>query len=106
MQSPFIYLHNRKLTIPQDSDRYELANRTLYRKEAFKFVYMLLICKLYDMSNLPMMRSHRAYIYTAVVMSISSISYYLSSQTLTAMLTELDTEYQRTYERQIKQKNY
>lgn len=22
MQSPFIHLHNRKLTIPQDSDRY------------------------------------------------------------------------------------
>lgn len=32
MSSPFIYLHSRKLTIPQDSDRYERANSTLYRK--------------------------------------------------------------------------
>lgn len=32
MQSPFIYLHNNKQTIPQDSDRYNRANSTLYRK--------------------------------------------------------------------------
>ncbi len=32
MQSPFMYLHNNKLTLPQDSDRYQQANRTLYRK--------------------------------------------------------------------------
>jgi hypothetical protein len=32
MQSSFIYLHNLKLTLPQDSDRYEQANKTLYKK--------------------------------------------------------------------------
>lgn len=86
MSSPFLYLYNKKLTIPQDSDRYERANKTLYRKEAFKFVYMILLCKLYDMSNLPMFRSHKVYIYTAIVMGMSSISFFVSSQSLTSML--------------------
>lgn len=97
MQSPFLYMHNNKLTIPQDSDRYERANQTLYRKEAFKFLYMVLLCKLYDMSNLPMIRSHKAYVYTAVVMSISSLSYYLSSLPMTQMLVDLDKKYQSAY---------
>lgn len=32
MQSPFIYLYNKKLVQPKDSETYEQANRTLYRK--------------------------------------------------------------------------
>ena len=47
---------------------------------------MMLLCKLYDMSNLPMKRSHKVYIYTAIVMSLSSISFYMSSLPLTNML--------------------
>lgn len=32
MQSPFIFLYNKKLVQPKDSEKYEQANRTLYRK--------------------------------------------------------------------------
>jgi hypothetical protein len=90
MQSPFIYLHNHKLTIPQDSDMYERANKKLYRGEGFKFIYMMLLCKMYDMSNLPMARNYRAYIYTGVVMTLASISFYRQSMTLTQMLVDFD----------------
>lgn len=69
-------------------------------------MYMLLLCKLYDMSNLPIIRSHRAYIYTGLVMTISSISYYYSSIPLTEMLVSLDKKYQSVYDKKIKASNY
>jgi hypothetical protein len=56
-------------------------------------MYMLLLCKLYDMSNLPIKRSHKVYIYTSIAMTISSISFYYSSLPLTNLLIELDAKY-------------
>lgn len=106
MQSPFIFLHNKKLALPQDSEAYESANSTLYRKEAFKFIYMGLLCKLYDMSSLPMIRTHKVYIYTGVLMSIASVSFYISSIPLTEMLINLDTKYEATYRKHIKDNNF
>ena len=79
MQSPFIYLHNKQLTIPQDSEQYTRTNSLLYKKEGFKFLYMMLLCKLYDMSNLPIIRSHRIYIYVGTVMTLGSLSFYKSA---------------------------
>ena len=53
-----------------------------------------------------MLRSHKVYIYTAAVMGISSISFFLSSQYLTGMLMDLDSKYEATYKKHIKDKNY
>lgn len=39
-------------------------------------------------------------------MGISSISFFLSSQYLTGMLMDLDSKYEATYKKHIKDKNY
>ena len=101
-----MYLHNKKLTLSKDSEMYERANKTLYRKEAFKFVYMALLCKMWDMSSLPMMKSHKLYIYTGLVMTVSSASFYMSSIPLANMLIELDEKYESTYKKHIKDNNF
>ena len=63
---------------------------------------MALMCKLYDMSNLPMLKSHKIYIYTALVMTISSASFYMSSVPLADMLVKLDEKYEKVYQQKIK----
>lgn len=51
--SSFLFLNNLNLTHPDDSNRYKAATRNTYKQEAWNMTYLVLLCKLWDMSNLP-----------------------------------------------------
>ena len=67
---------------------------------------MALLCKLYDMSSLPMIKNNKLYAYIALVMTASSISFYRSSIPLADMLVQLDEKYEETYKKHLKQNNF
>ena len=100
--SPFLHLHKRKLTEEYDSERYDQKNRTLYKKEAWRFSYLILLCKLYDLSSFPLSPTRKAYAYTTFVMTFSALSFYRSSMQLADYLSELDEKYKGTYEKHLK----
>lgn len=81
---------------------YESANSNLYRKEAWKFCYACLVCKLYDMSSLPMRKDKKIYIYGGIVMTLSTVSFYRSSLPLVEMLERLDKVYEDQYKKFVR----
>ncbi len=77
-------------------------NSNLYRKQAWKFLYGCLLCKLYDMSSLPMKKTHKIYIYGGLIMTISTASFYRSSLPLVDLLEKFDKQYQEDYKKYVK----
>ena len=53
-------------------------------------MYGCLLCKLYDMSSLPMKKTHKIYIYGGLIMTISTASFYRSSLPLVDLLEKFD----------------
>lgn len=104
--SPFLFMHRKNLTLREDSELYEQANSSLYKREAWRFLYLSLFCKLYDMSNLPIPTTHKVYAYVSFVVVAGSLSFYHSSLAVTDLLMLLDEKYTTPYERHIKSMNY
>jgi len=77
--SYFLFLNNKKLTLPADHDLYQRLTRNTYKQEAFQFGYMLLLCKLYDMANLPAPAT-KALFYGGVIGVVCTYSFYRASQ--------------------------
>ena len=50
------------------------------------------------MSSLPMLKSHKLYLYGAVIMGIGSISFYNESLKMINILDNLDTKYLKQYQ--------
>jgi hypothetical protein len=67
---------------------------------------MVLLCKLYDMSSFPISQNRKMYIYSGVVMAISSLSFWRASLPLTDMLIKLDEKYEETYKKYLREKAY
>lgn len=60
------------------------------------------MCKLYDMSSLPMKKDKKVYIYGGIVMALSTISFYRSSMPLVDMLERLDKQYEEQYKKYVR----
>lgn len=58
------------------------------------------------MSSFPISRNRKMYIYSGVVMAISSLSFWRASLPLTDMLIKLDEKYEETYKKYLREKAY
>jgi hypothetical protein len=101
--SYFLFLNNKNLTLPTDRTLYKALTRNTYKQEAFKFGYMLLLCKLYDMSNLPAPFTKMIF-YGSIIGIIGTYSFYKASLKHVNVLDELDRKYADQYTRYIKSK--
>lgn len=99
--SSFLFLNNKSMTLPADRDRYKMLNRNTYKQEAFQFAYLLFVCKLYDMANLPTPRMKLLF-YGGFVAAISTYSFYRVSLHIRSVLSELDNKYEAQYHRYIR----
>lgn len=98
----FLFLNNKQLTLPADRDFYQRITRNTYKQEGFQFTYLLLLCKLYDMANLPA-TSAKAFFYGGFVVLFSTYSFYRASQKHVEVLTELDSKYEPQYHRYMEE---
>jgi hypothetical protein len=58
------------------------------------------------MSSLPIKKTHKAYIYGGLVMSISTVSFYMSSLPLVEMLEDFDKKYEEQYKKYVKETGF
>lgn len=58
------------------------------------------------MSSLPMKKTHKAYIYGSLVMSLTTVSFYKSSLPLVELLEEFDKKYDEQYKRYVKETGF
>lgn len=84
--SSFLYLNNLNLTHPDDADQYKRATRNTYKQEAWNLSYLVLICKLWDMSNLPTPKAKNLF-YGGVVAVMGSYLFIKASQNQIALLS-------------------
>lgn len=50
------------------------------------------------MSSLPMLKSHKLYLYGGIIMGIGSISFYNESLKMITLLDNLDAKYLKQYQ--------
>jgi hypothetical protein len=58
------------------------------------------------MSSLPIKKTHKAYIYGGLVMTISTVSFYMSSLPLVEMLEDFDKKYEDQYKKYVKETGF
>lgn len=58
------------------------------------------------MSSLPIKKTHKAYIYGGLVMTISTVSFYMSSLPLVEMLEDFDKKYEEQYKKYVKETGF
>lgn len=79
MNSPFLYLNQRKLVLSRDSERYDELSTNIYKKVAWKFFTAICLCKLYDLSSLPTMPNQKLAIYTFFIFGVSAYTIFTES---------------------------
>lgn len=90
--SSFLFLHKKGLTLKADDEEYVKMSRTIYKQEAFKFVYVCLLCKLYDIANLPAYRVKPMF-YGPMVALVLTYSFYGAASRLSDFISGLNRKY-------------
>ena len=79
MNSPFLYLNKRKLTLKTDSEKYEQLSSNSQKRVAWKMFSSFCFCKLYDLSSLPKPKNQRLALYVGVCMLVCAATLYRES---------------------------
>ena len=79
MNSPFLYLHKRKLTLPRDSEFYDEVTAGTNKKVAWKLFSSVCLCKLYDLSSLPRPQNQKLALYTTFCLLVCAATIYRES---------------------------
>lgn len=98
MNSPFLYLYQRKLTLKIDSERYEELASNTNKKMAWRLFSSICLCKLYDLSSLPKPFSQKIVLYTTFLFIVGAFSTYHESARQVNLLLELDEKYRAQFE--------
>jgi hypothetical protein len=106
MNSPFLYLNQRKLTLKGDSERYEEVSSATHKKVAWKLFSALCLCKLYDLSSLPKPANQKLALYTGFCMLVSAATIYRESEHQIGLLTALDGKYREQFEDYVKSSGF
>ena len=76
MNSPFLYLNQRKLTLSRDNETYNELSSNGNKKIAWKMFSALCLCKLYDLSSLPRPQNQKLALYTGFIVVVCAASIY------------------------------
>lgn len=106
MNSPFLYLHKRKLTLSRDSERYEEIASATQKKVGWKLFSALCLCKLYDLSSLPRPANQKMAMYTAFCIVVTATTIYRESSAQIELLTKLDENYKQQYEEYLQNSGF
>lgn len=79
MNSPFLYLNQRKLTLSNDSEHYSEVSVNTNKKVAWRFFSAACLCKLYDLSSLPKLPNQKLAIYTTFIFMVTAFSIFKES---------------------------
>ncbi len=102
MNSPFLYLNKRKLTLPRDTERYNEVSTNTYKKVGWKLFSSVCLCKLYDLSSLPKPPNQKLALYTSFCILVSAATIYRESEHQIQLLTELDEKYKPQFDQYLK----
>jgi hypothetical protein len=106
MNSPFLYLNQRKLTLAGDSEHYDEVSVNVNKKVAWKFFSAICLCKLYDLSSLPKLPNQKLAIYTSFIVLVSAATIYRESHRQIDMLTQLDKKYRQQFDEYLKNSGF
>lgn len=98
MNSPFLYLNQRKLTLASDSERYDEVSTNIYKKVAWKFFSAICLCKLYDLSSLPKLPNQKLALYTAFIFGVCAFTIFTESEHQISLLTDFDNKYKAQFD--------
>jgi hypothetical protein len=105
MSSPFLYLNQRKLALPRDTEHYNEVTNNTNKKVAWKFFSAGCLSKLYDLSSLPKPTNKLA-LYTTFIVMTTALTIYRESTSQIQLLTDLDSKYKPQYEDYVKSSGF
>jgi hypothetical protein len=79
MNSPFLYLNQRKLTLLNDSEHYNEVSTNTNKKVAWRLFSAVCLCKLYDLSSLPKLPNQKIAIYTTFIIFVTAFTIFRES---------------------------
>jgi hypothetical protein len=97
MNSPFLYLNQRKLALPRDAELYEEVSTNTNKKVGWKLFSAVCLCKLYDLSSLPKPPNQKLALYTTFCILVSAATIYRESSAQIDLLTSLDAKYKQQF---------
>lgn len=106
MNSPFLYLNQRKLTLSNDSEHYNEVSTNTNKKVAWRLFSAACLCKLYDLSSLPKLPHQKLGIYTTFIILVTAFTIFRESEHQIKLLTELDEKYKGQFDEYKKTSGY